>query len=447
MAAARLIDKRPHNIPGRLKVAELSFDVPLDYNNPNAARIRIFARSVRRLTKPVEPETGEKQLPWLVYLQGGPGMSCRPPQEYAWIAPVLDRGYQILFLDQRGTGLSTPITAGTLARQGDAVKQAEYLRLFRADSIVQDCEAIRKCLTADFPEEKKKWSTLGQSFGGFCSVTYLSKFPEGLKEVFTCGGLPPLVNGPDPVYTAIYEKVAERNEVYYAKFPEDTERVKRILAYLKKEAPVLPSGDVLIPARFQQMGIFFGMGGGLDLVHDIVLRSISDLDNFGFLTRPTLFNIESAGGFENNVIYAILHEPLYCQGTASNWSADRLLSNDPRFRLDSDQVFFTGEMIYKNMFESYGELKAMEEPAQILASYDDWPALYDEEQLAKNEVPVYSATYVEDMYVNFKFATDTASKIKNCKQFITNTMYHDGIRARADEVMRQLFTLRDDSID
>jgi proline iminopeptidase len=80
----------------------------------------------------------------------------------------------MLFLDQRGTGMSTPITAGTLARQGNAVKQAEYLRQFRADNIVRDCEAIRNCLTTDFPEGKRKWSIIGQSFGGFCAVTYLS---------------------------------------------------------------------------------------------------------------------------------------------------------------------------------------------------------------------------------------------------------------------------------
>ncbi len=28
--------------------------------------------------------------------------------------------------------------------------------------------------------------------------------PDGLKEVFTCGGLPPLVDGPDPVYLRTY---------------------------------------------------------------------------------------------------------------------------------------------------------------------------------------------------------------------------------------------------
>lgn len=81
---------------------------------------------------------------------------------------------QVLFLDQRGTGLSSPISAATLALQGTAIKQAEYLKKFRADNIVRDCESVRKCLTACYPEYKKTWSLLGQSFGGFCSVTYLS---------------------------------------------------------------------------------------------------------------------------------------------------------------------------------------------------------------------------------------------------------------------------------
>lgn len=81
----------------------------------------------------------------------------------------------MLFLDQRGTGLSSTLTAGTLARQGDAIKQAEYLKNFRADSIVRDCEAIRGVLTQDYPPDQRRWSILGQSFGGFCAVTYMSK--------------------------------------------------------------------------------------------------------------------------------------------------------------------------------------------------------------------------------------------------------------------------------
>lgn len=99
------------------------------------------------------------------------------------------------------------------------------------------------------------------------------------------------------------------------------------------------------------------------------------------------------------------------------------------------------------MFESYDELKQLKEVADILASTDDWPALYDEEQLAKNEVPVYAATYVDDMYVHFENSAVMAGKMKDCRQFITNTMYHDALRSKSDELMRQLFSMRDDSLD
>lgn len=114
--------------------------------------------------------------------------------------------------------------------------------------LVRDCEAIRKILLADKTKpEDQKWSVIGQSFGGFCSVAYLSIHPEGLKEVFITGGLPPLVNQPDEVYrrtagmpsppsqwTSIPKltlivprivKVIERNKTYYEKYPQDVKRV------------------------------------------------------------------------------------------------------------------------------------------------------------------------------------------------------------------------------
>lgn len=41
---------------------------------------------------------------------------------------------------------------------------------------------------------------MGQSFGGFCAITYLSFYSKGLKEVFITGGLAPLIDHPDPNY-------------------------------------------------------------------------------------------------------------------------------------------------------------------------------------------------------------------------------------------------------
>ena len=368
---------------------------------------------------------------------------------------MLDKGYQILFLDQRGTGLSSTVTAKTLAEKGSPEKQAAYLRHFRADSIVSDCEAVRENLTADFPEENRKWTVMGQSFGGFCCVNYLSRFPGGLQEVFTCGGLPPLVRQPDIVYERTFKTVRRRNMTYYEKYPEDIQSVKDIIRHIdektqQKEKIALPSGGNFSTSRLRQIGLLFGFHGGIDTVHDMIYRLVNDLRHFGDFTRPTLAAFEAMLGFDVAPLYALIHEPCYNQGAASNWSANRVKESLPDFMHQSDGkeiILFTGEMVFKDIFEDYDELRSLKETADILAKIDDWPDLYDEAQLAQNEVPVYSATFVDDMYVDFELAQQTASKIRNCKHFITNAMYHNAITAKYDELLKQLFALRDDAID
>ena len=99
------------------------------------------------------------------------------------------------------------------------------------------------------------------------------------------------------------------------------------------------------------------------------------------------------------------------------------------------------------MFDDYSELRKVQDVALKIASDDSWPALFDTDQLAKNTVPVYAAAYTDDMYVDFEFSQETARAIKGCKLWVTNVMYHDAIRERMDEVMKQLFALRDDVID
>jgi len=87
---------------------------------------------------------------------------------------------------------------------------------------VKDLEAIREALTQDYPMHLKKWSIFGQSFGGFCAFTYLSKIPGGLREVFTSGGIPPIGKSATEVYRATFATVIRRNKSYYSKYPEDS---------------------------------------------------------------------------------------------------------------------------------------------------------------------------------------------------------------------------------
>lgn len=193
------------------------------------------------------------------------------------------------------------------------------------------------------------------------------------------------------------------------------------------------------------------MIGGFDEVHELVLRADNDLSLFGHLTRPTVLALEAAQSWDSNVLYALLHEPCYCQGIAPAWSAERVLGSHTDFILQLDDankpIYFTGEMIYPFMFDCYPELAKMKAVGYALAEDKDWPALYDVEQLRRNEVPVYAAVYVDDLYVDFDLSMETANTVKGCKTFVTNTMYHNAIRAKADEVLKQLFALRDDVID
>ncbi|MDP6959487.1 MAG: alpha/beta fold hydrolase, partial [Planctomycetota bacterium] len=124
-------------------------------------------------------------------------------------------------------------------------ERANVLQLFRADSIIKDAESIRKKMLG--PDTK--WSILGQSFGGFCAVHYLSAAPEGLNEAFITGGLPSLTRPIDEVYRATHEIVREKNRLYYERYPEDRERVEKILHHLSENEVMIPRGDRLTPRR------------------------------------------------------------------------------------------------------------------------------------------------------------------------------------------------------
>lgn len=54
--------------------------------------------------------------------------------------------FNVLLLDQRGTGLSTAMTVQVLSQFKTPQEQAEYFMQFRADSIVRDSELIRETL-------------------------------------------------------------------------------------------------------------------------------------------------------------------------------------------------------------------------------------------------------------------------------------------------------------
>jgi pimeloyl-ACP methyl ester carboxylesterase len=418
-------------LPG-LHVVEHEFRVPLDHDAPERGELSLFAREV------VSRSRGAEDRPWLVFLQGGPGFeSPRPPSRSGWLGRAV-ANYRVLLLDQRGTGRSSRVCVQSLSRFEAPRDQAEYLTHFRADSIVRDAEHIRRELVGP----TGRWSLLGQSFGGFCAVHYLSAFPEGLREVFITGGLPSLVRPAEEIYRATYRRVLDRNRRYYDRYPADVERVRRIVDHLDAHDVRLPSGACLSPRRFQQLGLAFGQSDGLEQVHYLVEDGFVPGREGPELSHAFLGAVERAQPFDANPLYAVLHEACYAQGGATAWAAERVRAEHPEFdAATGGRVYFTGEMVYPWMFSEYDQLRPLEEAALTLAERVEWPRLYDLERLAQNEVPCVATVYEDDMYVERSFSLETARAIGGLRVWITNEYEHNGLRAEGERILDRMIEM------
>ncbi|HXP57654.1 MAG TPA: alpha/beta fold hydrolase [Streptosporangiaceae bacterium] len=410
-----------------------TFSVPLDHTRPDGEQIEIFAREVVGADRAAEAAS----LPWLLFLQGGPGNRApRPVGRETWLDRAL-KEFRVLLLDQRGTGRSTPADRLTLAKLAGPQAQADYLALFRADNIVRDAERIRRQLTGGAP-----WSVLGQSFGGFCTVTYLSLAPEGIREAFITGGLPGLDVTADDVYRAAYPRVAAKVSEHYGNYPDDVGRARDIARYLARHEVRLPAGMPLTVENFQSLGRMLGMSTGSPELHYL----LEDAFSGGELTDQFLYQAEHYVTFAPSPLYAVLHEACYAQGGATGWSAQRVRAEfpafDPAVTVDGDgPLTFTGEMIYPWMTEHDPALRPLRAAADRLAARDGWPRLYDQVRLAANEVPAAAAIYFGDMYVDRDDSLRAAASIKGLRQWVTSEYEHDGVRVSGGRVLDRLIAL------
>jgi pimeloyl-ACP methyl ester carboxylesterase len=403
------------------------FAVPLDHSQPDGEQIEIFAREV------VGADKAGTDLPWLLFLQGGPGSGAqRPAGREAWLDRAL-RQYRVLLLDQRGTGRSSPANRRTLARLGSAQAQADYLTHFRADSIVLDAELIRRQLT-DEP-----WAVLGQSFGGFCVVSYLSFAPHGIREAFVTGGLPGLTATADELYRRTYRTVIGKNAAHYERYPGDVEQAQLVAEYLGEHDVRLPDGAPLSVEAFQSVGAMLGQSDGSHSLHYLLEDPFAD-DELSDAFRYAVMNELT---FSAAPLYALLHEPCYAQGAATRWSAQRVRAEFAEFDPEpaiagAAPLLFTGEMIYPWMIDADPVLRPLREAADILAERADWPPLYDPTRLAANEVPVAAAVYYNDMYVDRELSMQTAPAIRGLRTWVTSEYEHDGLRVSGGAVLDRL---------
>jgi len=446
----------------------------------------------------------------IVYLQGGPGFGSPTPVvglsfsgESSWGASALGKFKRVVLLDQRGTGKSTPITKQTLekrfpdmfaldekyeagvdlqesypeefAKFQSSVREAtEFLACHRADNIVQDAEYLREALLyprepGSAPPGPRPWGgAIGQSYGGFCMMTYLSTIEHPPKVCLMTGGIAPMLTPAYDAYTRLWDRTHERNLMYYSMYPGDVSLIKRIVRALLKNPAKLPSGGRLTARRFLQYGMSLGgspssFASMHSLFSSAFIDSVSD-----DLSRTFVKYFDSAQPFDDNPIYYWLHESIYANGpenSPSNWAAERAYLDKPEEfdyqqtcqEDNSSPVLFFGEMVFPWMSEDYAECSGVgcTVLANALAIKDDWSQLYDKANMRKALDPqrgvsrAAAAVYYGDMYVDFECSMKVAARggpLEHCKVYITNEYQHSGLRDDGGSIFSKLYGMATGSI-
>lgn len=399
-----------------LHMDSCTLEVPLDWSATGGETIEVFARIVTR--------PGCEDRPYLVFLQGGPGCEAPRPTtlDPVWLAPALER-YRVVLLDQRGTGLSSPIDDRLLGRgPGEAVR---VLTNLRADSIVRDCEALREHLGVE------RWSLLGQSFGGFTSMHYLSTHPEAIDKAFFTGGLPPVGHTPEEAYSLTYEKMAAASEQFFRWFPLDADRMRRAHDLAADGKLRLPGGDRVSPSMLQSLGHLLGASGGAERLHWML-----ELDPLGNAFRHDLAAALPFG--MRNPLYAVIHESCMADGTLTSWAAARVRPDE----CDTNPLMLTGEHLLPEWFDELSALQPWSDVANALADVQ-WPRLYDEHVLAHSGARGAAAIYFRDVYVPLEYSLEAVELLPDVRPWITSEYEHNGLRAGGPAVLQRLFELAD----
>ncbi|MBG6085752.1 alpha/beta fold hydrolase [Zhihengliuella flava] len=422
-----------------LRATEHYLDVPVDYAHPEGEQITLFARELVSTEVP-----DAEQLPYLLYLQGGPGgAGPRVTSLSGWIGEAA-KSFRVILMDQRGTGLSSPINRQSLPLRGDVDAQVAYLRHFRADSIVHDAEALRRALGLE------RWSTLGQSYGGFITLTYLSLAPEGLERCLVTGGLAALTGHAERIYRHTYPRMAARAAEYFGWYPEDRVTLDRVFAHVDQVSEQLPDGRPVTRGVVQMLGNHFGGNTRVHALHHTLEQAFVETVDGPRLSDAFLDALHQQASRAANPLYALMHESIYGQSTLgvsddgrveTAWAAQRVAEEFPDFLPDAEQPLLTGEMVFDWFFEYDPALAPLRGVAEALNAVNDWEDLYDLDVLATNTVPVAAAVYTDDVYVDRDLSLETAGRVRGLKVWETDAFHHDGIADDGAAIFARLLTM------
>ena len=288
---------------------------------------------------------------------------------------------------------------------------------------------------------------LGQSFGGFCTTTYLSLAPEGIREAFLTGGLPGLDASADDVYRVTYPIVAERNRRHYERFPMDADRARAMARHLASHEVIMPGGARLTVPAFQSLGRMLGAASGSDTLHYLLEDAFTGPAAGGAVHlrrvpgprrgRAVVRRGPAVRAGPRGLLRPGVRDPL--GRGPDHGRVPGVRPGRGRGRRHHAAVHRRDDLPL-DVRDRPGAAPAAGRGGGTRAR-DSWPRLYDPARLAANDVPAAAAVYFEDMYVPLALSVPTAAAIRGLRPWVTNEYQHDGLRLSNGAVLDRLIAL------
>ena len=178
---------------GNLSAECATWQRPLNYADPDGEQIEVFVARLRATA--LEPATDAFTI-----INGGPGgSSVDLLVDLGQVIRTFTRERDVIVIDQRGTGRSTPLTCENLTDNADDFDQEQIVRLtqecltllphdprfFTTTVAIEDLEALRQALGY------QQLSVYGVSYGTRVAQQYMRQYPQQTRAVIIDGVVPP----------------------------------------------------------------------------------------------------------------------------------------------------------------------------------------------------------------------------------------------------------------
>jgi pimeloyl-ACP methyl ester carboxylesterase len=196
VAQQRSLSLAPCRLPYLSTAAQCGrLDVPEDRTKPAGRKISVFVAVLPANT------LSPKDDP-LVVLAGGPGQAASSIAPFAARLTALRRTRDVVLIDQRGTGRSSPLACAALKPreqemfETDPVPRAREcvdelkargvdLSQYTTSSFIADLEAVREALGY------ARWNVWGGSYGTRVAQEYLRRHPDRIRTLILDAVAPP----------------------------------------------------------------------------------------------------------------------------------------------------------------------------------------------------------------------------------------------------------------